>query len=328
MTPDPTSTAPASVASRALEHVRALWPRHAWVAPAPFLTWSTIQAMRGSLRWEHVAMPLAAIVLAYWNARTKRLLIGVYPVALVGVLYDAMAVVKKTFHLVSSHIHVCDLHAAEVALFGVPTSAGRVSVPEWLQGHTAAWADVLCAIPYATFVYSVMAFGAYLYFRSYDAMRMLGWAFLLMNLAGFITYHVYPAAPPWYVATHGCAVDLSALPSAGPALTRVDGMIGFPFFANMYARAATPFGAMPSLHVAYPMTMVVTGWRAVGARGRALLVGFYLWMCVSAAYLDHHWVLDMLLGTTYALTAGLLVRALFARRVRAGAIGEAAEVSR
>lgn len=299
--------------ARALGHARALWPRHAWWPPAPFLIWSTIQALRGSLRWEHVAMPAAAIALAYGNQRTKKLLLGVYPVALVGVLYDVMAVAKKSFHLTSSNIHVCDLRAAEAALFGVPTAAGRVPLPEWLQGHTAAWLDVVCAIPYATFIYSVMAFGAYLYFRKYEAMRALGWAFLVTNLLGFVTYNLYPAAPPWYIASHGCAIDLSALPSEGPALARVDAMLGYPFFASMYARAATPFGAVPSLHCAYPMTMVFAGWGVVGRRGRALLVGFYLWMCFSAAYLDHHWVLDMLLGSTYAVVASLVVKAIMSR---------------
>jgi membrane-associated phospholipid phosphatase len=47
--------------------------------------------------------------------------------------------------------------------------------------------------------------------------------------------------------------------------------------------------------------------------GRVLLVAFYLWMCFSAAYLDHHWILDLVAGSAYALVVGAAIRVI-ARR--------------
>jgi hypothetical protein len=239
------------------------------------------------------------------------LLIGVYPVGLVGVIYDVMAVAKRTFQFTSASVHVCDLRAAELRWFSVPFAAERVTFPDWFQAHTGPLLDLVCAVPYALFIYAVLVFGTYLYFKSYDALRWLGWAFLLTNIAGFITYQVYPAAPPWYFHAHGCSVDLTALPSEGPALARVDAMLGVRYFGSMYGRAATVFGAVPSLHVTYPLLMTVAGWRDHGTLGRALLAGWYVWMCFAAAYLDHHWVIDIMLGSIYALTACLVVFAAF-----------------
>lgn len=313
---------------RAWGHMRALWPRWTLLPPLPFVLWAGVQAARGSLRLEHAAMALAALALTYGNAKTRRLLIGIYPVGLVGVIYDVMSVVKHRFALGAHAVHLCDLRAAELRLFPVSIGGVAVTTQDFFQAHTSPWLDVVCSVPYALFIYAVLGFGTYLYFKSYDSLRALGWAFLLVNIAGFITYQAFPAAPPWYYHAHGCALDLAALPSEGPALARVDAMLGFRYFAAMYGRAATPFGAVPSLHVAYPLMMAFAGWRAHGNLGRALLVLWYLWMCFAAVYLDHHWLIDIAVGSLYALIGSVLVRLVFARGERHAAAGPAPELSR
>ena len=95
-------------------------------------------------------------------------------------------------------------------------------------------------------------------------------------------------------------MDLTQHASAGPNLSRVDAALGFAYFKSVYGRATDVFGAIPSLHVAYPLLIAIEGWRQHRALGRALLIGFYLWMCFSALYLDHHWVIDVLVGSSYA----------------------------
>ena len=56
--------------SRAWNHMRALWPRWTLLPPLPFVLWACVQAARGSLRLEHVAMALAALALTYGNPKT------------------------------------------------------------------------------------------------------------------------------------------------------------------------------------------------------------------------------------------------------------------
>jgi membrane-associated phospholipid phosphatase len=138
------------------------------------------------------------------------------------------------------------------------------------------------------------------------------WGFFILNVAGFVTYHIYPAAPPWYYHLRGCAVDLHAAASEGANLARVDQLLGIHYFAGFYGRSSDVFGAMPSLHVSYPLLMVVEGWAKHRAPGRIALVAFYVWMCFSAAYLDHHWILDIVAGSAYALVVAGTLR-LFAR---------------
>src|SRR6185436_20727216 len=106
--------------------------------------------------------------------------------------------------------------------------------------------------PYATYLIAAVIYAVWL--AQGDAGRRalavrFGWGFLVLNVAGFVTYHLYPAAPPWYYHAHGCVVDLAAAASAGPNLLRVDALMGMNYFAGFYGRSSDVFGAVPSLHV-------------------------------------------------------------------------------
>ena len=70
----------------------------------------------------------------------------------------------------------------------------------------------------------------------------------------------------------------------------------------MYGKTANIFGAIPSLHVAYPMLAVWFSFR-IGA-ARAWAVTFFVVMAFSAVYLNHHYILDVLWGASYALIVG------------------------
>lgn len=173
--------------------------------------------------------------------------------------------------------------------------------------------DLVCAVPYGAFLFIEVGFAVFLYRKDYERMRRFAWTFLVVNVAGFLTYHAYPAAPPWYFDAHGCAVDLATAASAGPNLTRVDAALGVPFFGALYGRSNDVFGAVPSLHVAYPMSILLWGWPILRPLGRGLSLLFLATMSFGAIYLDHHWVVDVLLGLVYAVLACGLVQAVTGR---------------
>jgi inositol phosphorylceramide synthase catalytic subunit len=228
---------------------------------------------------------------------------------LVFLLFDGNRPFQKV-GLTAERVLLCDLRNLEARLFG---SGGSTLHDYWVTHHTAAL-DVFCAIPYATFILWCVAGGIYLYVKDRPAMRRFMWSFLLLNVLGFATYHLLPAAPPWYFHQNGCVVDLAQKASEGPALARVDGYLGFAYFHGMYGKASSVFGALPSLHCAYPFLLVIEGWRVFGPKLRALTIAYYGVMVFSAVYLDHHWVLDALLGTFYAVVASGTMRLVFRAR--------------
>ncbi len=261
---------------------------------APFVAYCAWSYARADLRVEHLLV-LAIVALLVSFERTRELLLGLYPVGLVFLLFDGMRPWQRV-GLTESRVLDCDLRAVEARFFG----AGGRTAHDYFQTHHSAALDVLCAIPYATFILWCLAGAAWLYVKDRPAMRRFMWGFFALNVAGFVTYHVLPAAPPWYFHAHGCAVDLATRPSEGPALARVDALLGIRYFHGMYSKGSSVFGALPSLHCAYPLLLVIQGWRSFGPKLRAVAIAYYAAMVFSAVYLDHHWIIDALLGSTYA----------------------------
>jgi membrane-associated phospholipid phosphatase len=294
------------------QRARSLWPRFTLAPILPFWLWAAFCAARGELRGDHVALALVTVVLAYGSPKTKRLYLGLLPMGLVALFYDAMRFVKNV-GLTPQNVHLCDLRAHELRWFGFGEAGARFTAHDWLQAHSKTWLDLLCAIPYGTFIYVIVGYAVFLFFTDFAAQQRFTWGFFVLNLAGFTTYHLYPAAPPWYFHQHGCAVDLGAAASAGPNLLRVDALLGIHYFQSFYGRASDVFGAVPSLHVAYPFLMILEGWPRHRWLGRLLLLGFYLLMGFSAVYLDHHWIIDAVVGSVYALVTFLVLRRLTPR---------------
>jgi membrane-associated phospholipid phosphatase len=286
-------------------HVGDLWGERPWLALStlPFVGWGISRIAARELRWEYLLFLVVVPFLAYATKGTKRLFVALYPIALLALTYDLMRYVKDV-GVDAASVHLCDLRALDSKLFGF--SDGR-TVHDWLQAHAVPSLDVLAALPYGTFIYVEVVFAVWLFRRSESAALRFGWAFLVMNLMGFVTYHLIPGAPPWYFHAHGCTVDLAAAASEGPNLARVDHWLGVGYFHGFYARSNDVFGCVPSLHVAYPMLIALAAFRWAKLPGRILSVAWAVLMCFAAVYLDHHWVIDVVLGLGYGVAAWAIV---------------------
>ena len=298
-----------------LRVARAAVPRWALACAIPFVVWGLYTFARGERRWEVVALALAMPALATHGDGSRRALAGLYPVALTGLFYDAMRFVQYA-GIRPADVHLCDLRDLEARLFGITYGGQRATVHDWLQAHPSRLLDVVCAVPYGTFLFAAVAFGLYLYRRDTAALQRYAWTFLALNLLGFATYHLYPAAPPWYFHARGCAVDLAARASEGPNLARVDALLGVGYFHGFYGRSHDVFGAVPSLHVSYPLLFALVGWPYFGPALRVASVTFFVTMCFAAVYLDHHWIIDVVLGVAYTLATYTAVRFVHARAAR------------
>lgn len=287
-------------------HVRRLWPGAGILLPLPFVAWGAAWLLAGEARAEHVLIMIGVPILAFVNATGKRLFLGLLPMGLLGLVYDTMRLVKD-FGVTPDRVHLCDLRQIDLRIASADVGGARGTVHDWVQAHTSPTLDLLCAVPYGTFIYVIVGFAIFLYAKDYARMRTFGWAFLILNLAGFATYHLYPAAPPWYFHEHGCTVDLAALPSEGANLARVDAWLGIPYFRNFYGRASDVYGAVPSLHVAYPLLILLFGWPILRWPGRLFAAAFLVAMCMAAVWLDHHWIIDIVVGLGYTLAVFALV---------------------
>ncbi len=313
---------------RFLNHVESLWPGYAGLLlTAPFLGWFIwTVVISGERRFELFLLFFVVYALALGNAATKKLFLGLYPIGLLALVYDGMRFVKYV-GITADRVHICDLRAIDMSILSVDLGGGvRGSVHDWFLLHHTTLLDIICAIPYGTFIYVDVAFAIFLYTRDYAAMQRFGWTFLLLNLAGFFTYHLYPAAPPWYYHAHGCTADLTAHASEGPRLAHVDALMNWKYFAGFYGRSNDVFGAVPSLHVAYPLLLILYGWKFFKAPLKIATGAFFATMCFAAVYLDHHWIVDVILGIIYTVSVHYGVKWIWQRRTEAARLGDAAPV--
>ena len=75
---------------RFARHVRFLWPSRPLLPILPFWAWVVFWGLRHELRWEHVAMAAVLSTFAYATVWTRNLYVGLLPLALTAMLYDAM----------------------------------------------------------------------------------------------------------------------------------------------------------------------------------------------------------------------------------------------
>ncbi len=244
----------------------------------------------------------------------RSLLSSYLPFALVALLYRFNPATSAG--VVAARVHVCDLRAFEMRVAGISVGGHETTVHDWLQRHATRGLDVLCAIPYGTFLLAVVAFLAFASLRDVSRARQFGWGFLALNVLAFITYRVYPAAPPWYYHARGCVADIAARASEGPNLARVDTLLGFRYFGTMYSQSRVVFGAMPSLHCAYALLIALDGWGLFGRAMRVASVGYALLMAFAAVYLDHHWVVDVIAGDAFSVVVFAVARSIAIRMER------------
>jgi hypothetical protein len=193
----------------------------------------------------------------------------------------------------------------------------------WLQDRL--WDGSPNLLDYASFFVYMSHFWAVIVVATIMWRRSMFWEFArpwcLLTAAGALTYLAYPAAPPWYAGHVGemAHVDrLTTIISYQLAGVRPggnwDGIADGGFIGN-------PFGAVPSLHFAYPVLIAAVFWSH--RRLRPLLVTYPLAMGFALVYLGEHFVFDLIVGGAYAGAAVLLERAIRRGLVSAGSAATA-----
>src|SRR5438445_3171035 len=248
---------------------------------------------------EHFLLAGIALVLSVWNDDSRRLALIGLPYLLYALVYDSMRWYAD--YIRSPVIHLHEPYNFDLRFFGIHTATGTLTPSEWCQSHTSRVLDFIGGLSYTPFLFigeSVLV-SIYLLFRGHERRAVrFAWVFVISNFVGFSLYYIYPAAPPWYVAQHGFVADLSVHASAAGAV-RFDQLVGLPVMASFYGKSADVFGAIPSLHVVYPMLALLYAWKL--PRFRIVAAVYLFLVCLSAVYLDHHYILDILIGFVLGL---------------------------
>lgn len=290
--------------TRPWRHIRALWG-HYWIIPLLPAAYAAVLFLTGEIRPEHVLIAIVAAVLGFGTRSTHALFVTSFPGLLAAWGSDAIRYLRPIF-VTPDRVLGCSLRDAELALFSV---APGETLPDFFAVHHSAFFDVLAAIPYGIFWLVCVVYVCWLFYADRARLDHYLWALLLTYLVTFATWLAVPAAPPWYIQAHGCVIDVGVAPSAA-ALSRVDQLFGIDYFQAFYGRGPITFGALPSMHCAFPMIGLLVAWRSSSWRTRPLHLLYAGSMILASVYLGHHWLLDGLLGWLISAAAVIAAGAL------------------
>ena len=254
-----------------------------------------VTGLTGGIRWEHLLVDGLFMGLPWCGVKAQAVARALVPLWLTAVLIDA-----QRFLPLLGPIRTGDFRALELRFF----RAGNppVSWAEFLYLRPILALDLLCGAAYALFIYEFLAVAVDFFFRDRARFNAFCWAFFVAVLSGALIYMVLPVAPPWYILQHGLGpADPHAMSSAA-GCARFDAYFGIHYFEGFYARNPSVFGAMPSLHVTYPLLVTLFTWHR-GWRWRLPTLAFTLLVSFAAVYLAHHYVLDVLAGAAVAVWA-------------------------
>jgi len=253
-----------------------------------------------------VVLALVALCVDRPSRLVRGLLVDWLPFFVALIIYDVM---RGAADDLSARAHVDPHLTFDRVVFGeVPT----LWLQDLLWSGTPRVYDYLAWVVYISHFVVPLGVAVVLWERSATAFRRYVAALLTLTFAAFATYVAYPAVPPWLASKQGHLAPTDRVVSDVFAAT---GLHKASSLVDTGTALSNPVAALPSLHAAVPLLLVLLFWGATRHRWqRVALVCYPLVMAFVLVYGAEHYVFDILLGWAYAVGVFAAMRALSARR--------------
>ncbi len=285
----------------------------------------------GGLRIDHFLTAFLFLIFYFGRPYTQSLFNFLLPLGLMFIMYDGQAYFADALR--PDYVRVQEPYNFDKTFFGISTESGVLVPSHWFQNHTHPALDLLAGLAYISFIPVFLCVAAYFHFFLWktepnekikseisNKAPALMWGMFWLNILCCTTYYFYPAAPPWYAEQYGLGparMDVAPSPAGG---ARVDALLGITLFAEFYSRTPNVFGAIPSIHVAFPLLSVYFAFKFNSLR--VFCFSYFLVIAFSAVYLNHHYIIDLIWGAIYALAVGWTMDRFYSWRLPQKGIGQ------
>ncbi len=255
--------------------------------------------MEGAITLFHIIIIISIILVRIFMG--KEFLKDWFPIISFFIMYDMLRAIADD----NRYIYVKEPFEAE-QLFFAPFFGGNIP-SFWLDRIQNPVITAIAAFLYSLHIFMPIFLG-YLLWRKEETRKQFfefAWTLTLTSYFALFTFWLFPVAPPWWIWSHGFAQPDTLMVSheSAAGLKIIDKMIGFNLFSNIYGTLnSNPFAAVPSLHAAYSFLVAFFAIRNYGKKGSIAII-YPIGIYFSALYLKHHYLIDLILGTVYALIA-------------------------
>lgn len=234
---------------------------------------------------------LLALFVVFGQARAFLLRFGPFVVLLL--VYDAFRGIADDLN---TFVHYTEMVSFDKWLFmgTLPTASLQQM---WWHG-TVQWYDF-----YFYFLYTIhFAAPVLVAILLWKLREKLYWPYVaglvMLSFGAFITFVAFPAAPPWM------ASNLHIIDPIHRISSDIWAAMGVTNFSEVYSKISpNAVAAVPSLHSAYPLFIVLSLAYAFGWRRVWWLMIYPVSMWIGVVYLGEHYVMDVVLGALYAVAA-------------------------
>lgn len=257
--------------------------------------------------WTPDSIFIITLVVAVLFGRTRQFLVRALPLASLLLLYE---IFRGLADDINRTVHFVEMINVDRWMFGgeLPT----VVLQGWLWNGSLQWYDFFLYFLY-TIHFVTPAVLAFLLWKYRDSLYWhFVWALIGLSFAGFVTYILFPAAPPWMASEMGYFWEPFHRISSD-----VWGAMGVESVSKLYeSMSVNQVAAVPSLHAAYPTLLSLYVVRAWGWRRFWPIFLYPAAMWFGIVYMGEHYVIDAILGAGYATGAYFAVEGMFALRRR------------
>ena len=227
--------------------------------------------------------------------------------------FVALLLVYESFrgiaHNLNSHVNYTLAPRIDRLIFGkLPADY----LQRWLwRGHTQ-WYDIALYIPYMLFF--VVPLGlAILVWKTKDHYywRVVA-TYMVLFFSAFLTFILFPAAPPWLAAQHHAIEPVVRISSY------VWFSLGIHNFPSVYNHIApNPVAAIPSLHSGCATLFSIFIFKLYGRRWGLISTLYPILIYIGVVYEGEHYAFDVMAGIVYAVLAYILTPKLITLAQRA-----------
>lgn len=264
------------------------------------------------VRPDHILLALLLLCSTLGKDKVRRFIADWLPFVLFWIAYDML---RGLADGLLSRVHISEPYHAEQFLFG---GLFNGSIPAfWWQEFQSKYdhhifkkvIDIICGNFYSFHFATPLLTGWILWHTTNDRRMYYRFVYTLtmLNVMALATFLLYPAAPPWYVFKYGFIQPAGELIGTAGSLVNIDRMIQLKFFTTIWDNMnPNHFAAIPSLHGAYPILVSFFLYKKF-KKFPLLLLLYPIGTWFSSLYLNHHYVIDLLVGGTYAYIAYWIV---------------------
>lgn len=172
------------------------------------------------------------------------------------------------------------------------------TIQQWLWNGQVQWYDFALYLAYMMHFVFPLALAIVIWKKFPKQYWKYVTSFSLLMFGGFLTYLIFPAAPPWM------ASDMKLIEPISRISSDVWFALGVNDFPSLYNKIApNPVAAVPSLHAAFSTLFAIFVISLFKSKWRFVVLIYPAMIYFGTIYQGEHYAVDALLGALYAVAA-------------------------